>query len=193
MSTATTGEQRPPPTAAEVCRDCQLSEQAVGLLTEGLPPAEFLNALVQAERYDDAGQFLAYWLPKPEAIWWGCLAGWSAYRDRPTPAADEALQAAVSWLREPTERNRRIAQAAGEVLGLGDPAGAVALAVFFSGGSISLPGLPEVPAPAGLTAKAVYCALVTAAARGDPAQREDRQRTFLRLGVGIATGQLPWK
>src|SRR5438270_5229403 len=78
----------PARTAAEVARNYELGADARGLLNDGLSPGAFVEALRAAALYDDALQFLAYALPKREAVWWACLCLWHGCR--PGPDADAA-------------------------------------------------------------------------------------------------------
>ena len=63
----------------------------------------------------------------------------------------------------------------------------------YSGGSISLPDLPVVPAPEGSTAKLIAGAVALAANRAPPAERKETQQTFLRLGLEIVNGISRWE
>src|SRR6266436_6656134 len=111
-------------------------------------------------------QALARWLPKREAVWWGCLCAWDAARPNPPPKEDAALRAVLRWIHEPTEANRRPLQTVSDAAGgTGSPAGCLALAAFFSAGSLTLPGLPVVPPPVEATAAAVAGAIMLTAAR----------------------------
>src|SRR5262249_49233476 len=60
-------------TAAEVCKRFTLSEPAQKLLRPELTPRQFLDLLVEKQQPIDAVRFLAYGLPKPEAVWGACL------------------------------------------------------------------------------------------------------------------------
>jgi hypothetical protein len=191
MSTAAPVEVRPK-TAAEICCQYEPSDEARALLTDDASPAAFLDALIQAERYADGIHFLARWLTKREAVWWGCLCAWEDCRPEPPENVDAALRAAVGWVLEPNEDNRQACRRRAREAGMKTPAACVALAAFYSGGSISLPGLPEVPAPDGSCAKLVAGALTLAAGRGKPPEIKNRRQTFLRLGLEIIEGKNRW-
>jgi len=179
--------------ADQVCRDFSLSADGRKLLRPGQPPASFFGLLFANELYPDAVQFMAHLMPKREAVWWGCLCAWNGARPEPPPELGDALEAAVRWVREPSEENRRAAQGPGEKLGPAALAGAVALAAFWSGGSMSGPDLPAVPPPPTLTHSAIAGAVLAAAAQGDPAQMRQRYRQFLHLAVDVANQKNRWQ
>jgi hypothetical protein len=182
-----------PQTALEVCRRYEPSKEARSLLRKDFTPRAFIDVLVERRLHADAVAFLVRVLTKPEAIWWGCLCAWDAARPNPSPAVQAALQAALRWLQEPSEEHRRAAEQAAGKIGAHTAAGAVAHAVAFATGSMSLPGLPEVPPPEDLTAKTIagavdICAAELAAA-GEPAA----YRQLLRFGLEVAAGKNRWQ
>src|SRR5438045_2695423 len=184
--------REPPRTAAEVCQHFDLGDKARGLLGDRQTPAEFFERLVSEKLYPDAVRFAAHLLPAREAVWWGSLCVWHVAAPSPPPATAPALRAAARWVREPTEENRRAAEAPGRAAGAADPAGALALAAFWSGGSMTPPQLPAVPPPPLLPAKTVAGAVLVAATRGDPAGQEERYRHFLTLAVDVSAGRNLW-
>ena len=186
------GQSEVPKAARDICQQFPLGDRGRALLTDRQTPGEFLALLVQEELYDDAVWFAAHWLPKREAVWWGCLCCWHLFR--PQPAAEIALvfEAVLCWVREPSESNRRAAGAAGQALGGEPPAGTLALAIFGSGGSLSLPGLPDVPPPPQLTAQAVVGTVLAAAAKAPPHQSAAIKRQFLAWAAEVADGRNRW-
>jgi hypothetical protein len=191
MSTETP-VQEAPRTAADVCQSFEPGQDARGLLRDEMTPKAYFSLLVQKELYDAAVQFTARWLSKREAVWWGCLCAWDRKRPEPPEAIDGALGAAVRWVLEPSEENRRAARAAGKEAGAGTAAGSLALAAFYSEGSISYPDLPEVAPPSDLTARTVAIAVGLAARQGSPSEKDDRRRQFLQMGLEVALGKNPW-
>lgn len=180
-------------TATEVGRHVpQLREAARALLREDLTPIAYVALLEQHGLFADALRFTAHWLPKPRAIWWGALCAWHQCRPLPAPAAENALAAVICWLRDPSEDNRRQSETAGRAAGLATPAGALALAVFWSDGSITPRGLPHVRPGPDLSARTVAAA-VLAASLAEPAHTERVQRQFLALARAVADGKNLWK
>ena len=86
----------------------------------------------------------------------------------------------------PPARRRRAADP-------GTPAGQVAQAVFWSGGSLSLPGLPVVPPPEHLLPTAVSVAAILAGLRPGPKLTKPTYERFVALAEEIAQGKNRWK
>jgi hypothetical protein len=165
------------------------SPTAVKIQRDDLTPRQFVDALVEAGQYSDAVDFLAHALPKREAVWWACLGVRHALGFGLRAEERAALSAAVAWVLEPDEPNRRTAEAAGELADFGSAAGCVALAVYASGGSLTASNLPEVPPDAFMTAKAVAASLALASVQGDPTAIPALQRELVDLGLSIAEGK----
>src|SRR5581483_7205956 len=132
-------------TAAEICAHFELGEQAKKLPQTGLSPAPFLEKLISERHFPDAIRFLAFALPKREAIWWAARCARSVAATGLPPEQQAALQIAERWCVAPSEELRRSAMEASEKAQLKSPAGCAALAVFFSGGSLAPPNVPAVP------------------------------------------------
>jgi len=103
-------------TAAEVCSRYKLTDAARKRLQDGLTPRQFVELLLQAHGYEDAFDFLAYALPRREAIWWACLTLRHILGPDLPPLEQAALKAVVEWVLQPDEAKRRAAQAAGEAI-----------------------------------------------------------------------------
>jgi len=93
--------------AAEILELYEPSEEAAALLQEGMAPDAFLEALLSQDLVEDAISFLAYGLPRREAIWWGlrCL-----HENTPEEVTEEETAAIASvdtWLGEPSDENSR--------------------------------------------------------------------------------------
>jgi hypothetical protein len=177
--------------AAEVCRQFDLRAEARPLLKDKQTPREFLDALLAAQQYRTAIEFLAHALPAREAVWWGCLCVWHVTPGLPPPE-EAACKAAAQWVFEPTEDNRRAAQAPGEAAGLGTPAGALATAAFWSGGSLTPPELPPVAPQPFMSARAVAGAVRLAATKAKPGKMREAERVFGEIGLGVAEGKTVW-
>ncbi len=178
-------------TAATVCMDLELDEEARKLLRDNIRPAEFLDALIAKELWIDACRFLALALPKREAVWWSIQC--AKLGPEQTPEGTAALQAAEKWVLEMTEEHRRPCQALSETAGIGTPAGLAALAVFVSGGSISAPDLPAVLPPHHMTGTVVGNAAIMAALLPKPADSVEKFPKLVAIGVEVAKGTNRWK
>jgi hypothetical protein len=178
--------------AAELCRHFDLKEEARPLLHDELSPGEFIDLLLANKQYAAAIGFVAHALPPREAVWWGCLCLWHAAGPNLPPVDETACKAAVQWVLEPTEDYRKAAQVPGEKAGFGTPAGGLAMAATWTGGSLAPPGAPAVPPGPFMPAKAVAGAVLLAALKVDPVKILDTQRLFVELGVGVAEGRFTW-
>lgn len=180
-------------TAAEICQTLKLPEAAQPLL-EGEPtPPQFLERLVHQGELLAALRFLAHALPRREAVWWACLCqDLAAGTNLPAPE-QPALLAAVRWVLEPTEGNRRLARALGRAAGPITAAGSIALAAFASGGSLNPPDQPIKPPPPTMTARGVSRAILRLVGLVDAGSQDVVVRQFLALGTGIASGNYRWQ
>jgi hypothetical protein len=167
----------PKPTA-ETCRGFGLSAEAVALVRDNESAREFVGRLADGELYEDAFRFVAHALAKRRAVWWGCMCVWEAHQGLLTPVDHDALGAAARWSLEPNERHRRQAEKDGRTAGAGSAAGVLALAAFWSGGSMTPANLPVVKPPDHLTATAVAGGVLLAAS-ANPATLDQQSRQFV--------------
>lgn len=171
----------------------QLKGPALELLEQKRDGVGFLQAALERKLTEDAIAFAVQWLPRREAVWWGCLCAWHVLRQAPTPPAEAALKAAVQWVFDPKEETRRAAEAAGNATELGDPAGQLALAAFFSGGSIAPPEMLPVEAPPQLANETVGNALKLLLGKVKPDEKAACQEQFVKLAIDVSTGKLSWR
>ena len=180
-------------TAAEVCRAFQLGDEAKKLLREGQSPRAFLDELIAKKHYPDAIRFLAFALPKREAVWWACLCARQGYGGGMDPKIQASLTASEKWVADPNDANRRAAYAAAQAAEFGNPAGATGLGVYFSGGSVAPEKLPEVKPPEDATAKSVGGAVLLAAVLKEPEKLVAKYQKFLALGIDVGNGANRWQ
>lgn len=187
-------------TVAELLEHFRLRSETRVLLPKlnQLSPQAAFAQLYARRIYADAIRLLAISLPKPAAVWWGTLCAWDLYR-QPTPellpvpaVADEALAAALDWVRYPREVTRRAAERAGREAKASTAAGALALAAAWSDGSLSAVGLPAVPPAWYLTGKLTAGAVLLTAACKRPYDLHTHYQRFINLGIEIASGRLLW-
>jgi hypothetical protein len=174
----------------DIAREAELGPPALAMMRDGMTSDAFALALGNAGHFRDALGFVAHWLGKREAVWWGCQCLWLVFAFKSTPALQAALQSVVRWVLDPNETTRRQCEAASKLLTSAHPVGALALAAFASSGSIGAPGGTPVEPPARLTASAVSGALLDAACRFPETPTICQQ--FLRLGLEIGRGQNLW-
>ena len=161
-----------------------VTEEGLALLAPDDKPRAYLDRLLAAGRPDDVVRFLAYVLPKREAVWWAWVCARKAYSLAPTPDAKATLDAVERWIVQPTDANRRAALATAEKGDMASPAGMAAVAVYFSGGSIAPEGMPEVQPPERMTFKAV-AGSITIAATCDPKTMKERWTEFAKMGLEV--------
>ncbi len=176
----------------EALKLVQLSPEARALVREDLATVPFVHVLVQNKLYPDAIRLVAYSLPQREAIWWACRCARTIVGKEPPPPVENSLRAAEKWVVDPSENNRRQAMPAAEVAGFGTPAGCVALATFWSGGSLSAPDLPVVPPSPDLTPRGVANAVLLAGLITEPEKTPERYFQFVTEGIKIAMGLSSW-
>ena len=174
--------------AHEICAKVELDDPAKRLLRQDDSPQAYLGRLREHELLADAVRFLAYGLPKREAVWWACVA-LRRLAGGELPAADEeAVAAAEAWVFKPTQKACETAGALAEQAGHATPAALAAAGAYWAGESIAPPGAPKVPPAEDLTATAVANALILAAtqsAGGDPKAAFGQ---ILDRGVQVAQG-----
>jgi hypothetical protein len=188
--TTTSAPTAPPP--AEVCKVAGLEADALALLRPNIGGRDFVVALCTAKQYQDAVKFVAHALPRREAVWWALVCAREAAGDQPTPEVRAALDATDIWMRHPGDEQRRAAMDAAKAATLKTPAGCAGLAAFLSGGSLSVPGQPEVSPGPFHTAKAVFGAVAIAAIGEEPATAPERFQKFIDHGLALGDRANAW-
>jgi hypothetical protein len=148
-------------------------------------PLDYAARLLGKGRPRDAVAFLAYLLPRREAVWWArqCVQALL-----PPLVEDAAFRAAETWVREPEEEHRRAALDIGRKADRRSPTTWLALAAGWSGGSTGAVDRYPLPPPASACAKAANAAIVLAACVGDPRAIETRLRACAEAGLRFADG-----
>ncbi len=167
---------------AEAFRELRRIAPAPG---DASTPLDYVRRLLVSRRPIDAIAFLAYLLPRREAVWWArqCVGAILGPR-----AEDDALRAADAWVRAPEEERRRAALEIGVAGDQELPTTWLALAVGRSGGSVSAPDQkPIIPAPAAC-AQAANAAIVLAITHGEPRAIAGWVRACVEAGVRFAEG-----
>lgn len=173
--------------ALEICGRVELSDEAKALILPTRSPQGFLALLVQNSYIGDAVRFLAFALPKREAVWWACVTARSD-QTQSTEAQEECLERAVAWVYEPTDAKRRICMEAAEDAQFEGAAAYAALAAFWSGGSLAPENMPEVLPDPSLAAIGVGASVLLAITDGDPKRLEERFEAAMQRGIDIANG-----
>lgn len=179
-------------TVAEICGDFKLQEEAKAHLSGQPAPHGFVDKLIRAGLYADATRFLAYALPKRQAVWWVSLCVRTVSGCCSDPTSTAAVQAADTWVKNPTEPAREAALAAGGKHNFempGAPAGWTAMAAGWSGGTAKTDDENIPASPKHLTAHAAAGAIMLAA-MVEPDRATETYRRFLETGVQIAQGKM---
>jgi len=169
----------------DLCERAQLEQGAKALLKDEYTSRQFLESLIGKQLFLDAIRFLAYALPKREAVGWGCLCIRHSFGTEDASKISETQVAAERWVSNPDETNRREAKAAADQEGTESPSALLALAAFFSGGSVVAENVEPVPPPDHLTAQLVAVAVMVAAVKNQPEKAAEKHRTFLQKGAAL--------
>lgn len=175
-------------TAAELLKNIDLSEEAEGHLVPDTAPEVSIDRLMEAGLYPDSIKLLAHGLPKREAVWWACLAT----RDVQTPETDQdnidALIAAESWAKRPSEESRLRCKALGEKTKHKTPASWAATAASWCHGSLADENEPVIEPPDHLYAHAVAGSVTLAAVLSDPVDPNACFIRYMKQGLDLARG-----
>jgi len=171
-----------------ICQRFTLSPPAKEIIEQSSNSLIFLKNLITAELYPDAVHFLAHGLPKREAIWWAYLCADTCILDEYQILSTEVLDLIKMWIYSPKEETRRKIEPFPEKLHFQSPASWVALAVFWSGGSITAKDTPVVLPADYLYAKGVSGSVMLSAVH-IPSEINKRYQQFLERGILIAEGK----
>jgi hypothetical protein len=175
-----------PAAAAALCRVAGIEPDSAALLETEQGPREFIEHLLEKEHFKAAVLLLAHGLPTREAIWWAWVCARRASGPEPAPEIRAALEGTERWITQPSEAHRRPMLEIADTAGLDSAAGAAALAVFFSGGSIAPPEIAPVEAPPHAAAKAIGGSITLSALGDDPETAPERFTAFVRQGLEVA-------
>ena len=165
-----------------------LSPEAGAAITDCTEVAAALERLERAGFLIEATRLVAHALPKREAVWWACMCV-SHTAPPDLRAIDRAArEVAEEWVRQQTDKTRRLAFDHAQAGGCRSPDAWAAIAAFWSGDSMSPEGQPAVPPAPHLAGTAAAGAVALASVRGDVTRREARLRRFLESGRNIAAG-----
>jgi hypothetical protein len=163
----------------------KLGEEAKALLKDEHTPRQFLELLIGKELFLDAVRFLSHALPKREAIGWGCLCVRHSLGTQDASKISESHVAAERWVSSPDEENRRAAKVAADKEGLESPSACLAMATFFSGGSMAPANLAPVAPPDTATPQLVAGAIMMSAVKSQPEKAPEKYRVFLQKGMAL--------
>jgi hypothetical protein len=169
--------------AAEIAAVADLGDEAQGVLRPETGAERFVRDLAKAELFPDALKVLAHALGGRQCIGWS-LACLEALHPA-TPKEAIAIEAVEKWLAEPNDTNRRATQGAAEEAKLSTPAGCIAMAAFFTEGSVAPKGASDVPPPA-YVAEKIAAAGVLLAVVLEPEKATERYQRCVDIGLRLA-------
>jgi len=174
--------------AQEICQLAAAGGHPLSAPFEEATPVEFLERLIGARNLDEAVRFLAFALPRREAVWWACVCARMELREPAPELQVNALVAAETWVRRPTDEHRRAAMTCAQAAKFESPAAWAAVAAFWSSGSMAPPELPEVPPAAHLLGVAVAGSVTLAAVLSTPELASEKRERYLEAALNIANG-----
>jgi hypothetical protein len=145
------------------------------------PSLAFLDGLVSAGELIKAIAFLAYLLPRREAVWWACQSV-RALTPQLAKAEEPGIETAEAWVKEPEEERRRDALMRGVEGKRLSPTTWLALAAGWAGG-VSMPGVPFPPYQ---TARAAATAINIAISRIAVGERDASMKKCIENGKQLA-------
>lgn len=178
--------------AAPLCELGALGPEAQALLEPEMMAPAFYDALLAAGRPFDAVRLLAHGLAPRDAVWWSWQCVVPSAGESPAPEELEALDSVHAWFMDPTEENRYRAGDQATLVGPDTAIGSCAQATFFSGGSISLPDLDEVPAPVGVCGRCAAGAVLLACLAARPDDPKSLAAEYLDAWWQVAGSPRPW-
>src|SRR5262245_8879035 len=183
-------EQREP-TAEEIARHLQLADEHVAVANTVNTGPELVAALAAQEAFAKAVRVQAHLLPKRHAVWWGISCVDETCSEMMSEAEAAARDAAFAWVEEPKESARRNCEVVAAKTKFDGPGSWLAMAAFWSGGSIAPEEMGEVSPDEKLTGQAIASSLMIAAVSGDATKAKARYRAFLAKAPDVASGKLP--
>ncbi len=178
------------PTALEIAEHLQMSDDVKEVAASVKTGPELVARLSAKGQFAKAVRVQAHLLPKRQAVWWGvhCV---EEFAEQLQPQERTAFDAARIWVADPTETHRRRCEAAAGRTKYDGPGSWLAMAAFWSGGSLTAPDMPAVSPDEKLTGQGVTSSLMIASVLGDPGQAKQRYQAFLMKAPQVASGAIP--
>ena len=119
------------PRAADVCSRIEIGLETHRPMDEE-DTLQVVDRLAADDKLYEAVKVLANALSKPAAVWWAHNCVREALAEGSSEKHKAALHSVETWVREPTEPNRRACFKAAESAGFDSAAGCAAMAAFGS-------------------------------------------------------------
>jgi hypothetical protein len=169
-------------TTSELAKIAKLGEEAQALLRDDLGFSKYLALLSEKALYKDAVKFYAHGMPVKVAIKWGQACARDLRAPDQEAKTKPSLDVTEAWLQKPDDKLRWEAKAVADKSGMETAADCVAMAVFFSGGSIAPDKAPAVAPPAYAANKLIAGAIQMAVLSHQPEKAAERYQKALELG-----------
>jgi hypothetical protein len=144
---------------SEIAAKYKPHPEAKALLQPTHTPTQYAAALQKGSFSQDHIHFLAHGMPERESVGWACKSS-AKVSDKLHPADKTALQAAQTWVKNPTPANQAAAGAAAAKTNFQGPGAWAAQGAAWA----KTPGAPASPAAPNLTGHAVAGSVMLAAA-----------------------------
>ena len=172
----------------EIIEAANLSLNARELAKEELSSSQYLQILQNNSLFRDAISFRAHELPVDGAIKWGATCVRELRAPPNKQDGQESLDSVEQWLRTPNDATRWAAKTSADKAAISSPADCLAMAVFFSGGSMTPPGSPETPPPPHASPRLV-AGSIAAVVLSQPEKAAERYKLALTLTQEGATAR----
>jgi hypothetical protein len=189
VASATSEEHEP--TALEIAEHLQMADEHIAVAKTVKTGPELVRVLAAQGAFAKAVRVQAHLLPKRHAVWWGILCVDDACGENLPPVELDAKDAALAWVEEPKDSHRRRCESVAGRTKFDGPGSWLAMAAFWSGGSIAPEDMGDVPPDEKLTGQAIASSLMIAAVSGDATKAKDRYRGFLAKAPEVASGKIP--
>ena len=167
--------------ASDITSKFKLSDDAKNVFKNSYSVTEFIVILREHKLLVDAIKMYAHSLPIRYTVYWAYLCLLTELEPENDANRLSVLEKIYSWVKDPNENKRETFKAIYDDLGLQNPIGCLAIAIFWSGGSISGPDNPAVPAPPNAASEAAANAIIS---RCIPFGDEMSVKLILALDVG---------
>jgi len=168
-------------TVKEISQVADLSSPALALVQENSTHSDYLDSLEKKELYKDAIRFLAFKMEVNAGVKWGCKCIRELQPPEKKSEKDEPLEASEQWVKTPGDPTRWAAKEAAGKPNVRGASKMLAMAVFFSGGSIAPPQAPETPPPPNLAQKMIASSVDVNVLSHEPAKATERYKRSLAL------------
>ena len=176
-------QPNPPVTAADICRRFEPGDEARKELQPGMAPLQFLEVCAAKQLHIDGLQFIAHYLPKRQAVWWGLACVRQTAGEKPREEAVEAMRATERWIAEPNEENRKATLPAADAADTGTALGCIALSAYYADGLPASPDAKVTEKANAMTAKLVAGGVLLAGV--DDENPQERYAGFFSRGMEI--------